>query len=61
MTTTDQTHGHPRGYMVECPECAGGIFRSHWYDVAERYADVHDDTRGHHSEVVEVTPDESDD
>lgn len=56
---TEQMHAHPGGYVVTCAECGdGNLFHSLWYDVAERFADTHDDTRGHHTAVVEVVPDD---
>lgn len=48
---------HRGGYLVACVECDdAALFHSLWYDVAERFADTHEDTRGHHTTVVEVKP-----
>lgn len=44
----------PHGYVVTCEQCADPeLFVSRFYDVAERYADVHADATGHTTEVVE--------
>lgn len=49
---------HRGGWHVACDECQDdNIFHSLWYDVAERFADTHEDKRGHHTTVVEVNPD----
>lgn len=48
---------HPRspdGYLVTCVQCDDdNLFASLFYDVAERFADMHTDARGHDTEVVE--------
>jgi hypothetical protein len=52
---------HPRspgGYNVTCAQCEDqNIFHSLFYDVAERYADLHTDAKGHDTDVVEADPD----
>jgi hypothetical protein len=54
---------HPRspgGYTVTCVQCDDpNLFHSLFYDVAERYADLHNDARGHDTEVVESDPDDA--
>ena len=43
-----------RGYVVACVQCKDEqIFTSTFYDVAERYADLHEDAHGHETEVRE--------
>ena len=45
----------PMGYTVTCEQCADPhLFTSRFYDVAERYADVHADATGHTTDVVET-------
>jgi hypothetical protein len=50
---------HPRnanGYVVQCPQCdaEGGGFRFLFYDVAERFAELHEDATGHETDIEEV-------
>jgi hypothetical protein len=46
-----------RGYVVTCKECGDDdLFHSLFYDVAERFAEAHEDARGHTTEVVEREP-----
>jgi hypothetical protein len=48
---------HHGGYVVGCTECADDhLMHSSWYDVAERFADAHEDARGHHTTITEVVP-----
>lgn len=48
--------GH--GYNVTCTECDdSNLFHSLWYDVAERFADMHATARGHDTDIVQVQPD----
>lgn len=53
---------HPRnanGYVVRCSKCDppdGAGFRFLFRDVAERFAELHEDTTGHQTEVEEVKP-----
>jgi hypothetical protein len=50
--TEDRSALH--GYVVSCDQCHDPeILVSRFYDVAERYAEVHADTTGHTPEVVE--------
>ena len=48
-----------RGFDVVCEQCngahGGNVFHSMWYDVAERFADLHEDTHGHETSIVERT------
>lgn len=58
---SEQLHAHPGGWLVGCPDCDDdNLFHSLWYDVAERYADTHDDTRGHHTTISEVVDGDGD-
>jgi hypothetical protein len=45
-----------RGYDVHCAQCGPDRFHSLWYDVAERFADMHADASGHETDVVESKP-----
>jgi hypothetical protein len=45
---------HLRGYVVACQECEDpALFHSLFYDVAERFAESHEDARGHTTDVTE--------
>jgi hypothetical protein len=47
-----------RGFNVTCTECADdNLFHSLWYDVAERFADMHAAARGHDTDIVQVKAD----
>jgi hypothetical protein len=47
-------HPEPgRGYDVTCEQCQdANLFHSLWYDVAERFADMHAVARGHETDIV---------
>jgi len=47
---------YTRGYVVQCTECDDVVFGSGFYDVAESFADAHEEARGHHTDIVEVVP-----
>jgi hypothetical protein len=48
---------HLRGYVVTCEQCEDpDLFHSLFYDVAERFAEQHEDSRGHTTDVVERRP-----
>jgi hypothetical protein len=47
---------HParKGYTVTCDQCGDpNLFSSLWRDVAERFAEQHENTRGHQCDVLE--------
>jgi hypothetical protein len=46
---------HPGGYEVFCEHC-GNIYSSLFYDVAERFAELHEDSTGHETDIQERTP-----
>jgi len=50
---------HPRsadGYVVKCETCDpdGSGFRFLFYDVAERFAEMHEDATGHDTDIEPV-------
>jgi len=45
-----------RGYDVTCEQCGPHLFHSMWYDVAERFADLHEDAKGHETSILESRP-----
>jgi hypothetical protein len=45
---------HLRGYAVRCAACGDDeLFVSLFYDVAERFAETHEDSRGHETEIID--------
>lgn len=49
----------PRGYVVSCEQCEDpDLFHSLFYDVAERFAETHEDSRGHTTDITERKPSE---
>jgi hypothetical protein len=47
----------PRGYVVHCEQCGTDLYQAMFYDVAERFAELHEDAKGHDTEIEEVTKD----
>jgi hypothetical protein len=47
---------HPGGYIVNCEQCGPDLFKALFYDVAERFADLHEDAKGHNTDVAERKP-----
>lgn len=46
---------HPSGrYLVHCEQCGPELYRSMFYDVAERFAELHEESTGHDTDVEEV-------
>jgi hypothetical protein len=50
MTTN---HAARSGFVVSCLECRDVIYHTHWIDLAESFADRHEDAHGHTTEVLD--------